>query len=122
MITSKMQTVMELEQKSPPIRRPRTVLVARSGWAAIDVLEVWAYRDLLWMLIIREIKLRYNQAVLGVAWVLLQPLLAAIIFYIIFGLFAKMPSGGSHYLPFVFSGLVAWSFFPELSKEAATAW
>jgi lipopolysaccharide transport system permease protein len=95
----------------PTPRRPRTVLEPRRGWSGLDFRELWNYRDLLAMLVMREVRLRYSQAALGIAWVLLQPLLAAAIFYVIFGLFAKMPSGGTHYLLFVFSGLVAWTFF-----------
>ena len=91
--------------------RAKMTIEAKSGWAAFDFREIWEYRDLLWVLVEREIKLRYKQTALGVIWVILQPLIAALIFAVILGRFAKLPSDDFPYLLFVFSGLVAWSYF-----------
>jgi lipopolysaccharide transport system permease protein len=93
-------------QSSPTLRiRPR------HGLAALNLLEVWAYRDVLWMLTLRDIKLRYRQTALGVVWVILQPLLAGLLFAVIFGRFAKLPSEGQPYLLFVFAGILGWNLF-----------
>jgi lipopolysaccharide transport system permease protein len=73
------------------------------------------------MLILRDVKLRYNQAVLGVVWVLLQPLLAGIIFAVIFGRFASLPSDNAPYPVFVFTGLVAWFFFSGAIQRASNS-
>lgn len=101
--------------------RPPFVLEPRSGWEALNIRELWEYRDLLWILIGREVKLRYKQTALGVVWVVLQPLLAAVIFTIIFGRFAKMPSDGGPYLPFVVAGLVAWNYCAGAVQRASTS-
>src|SRR5215813_11302026 len=67
------------------------------GWRALDLRELWHYRELLWFLVLRDIKLRYKQTALGVAWVVLQPLLTMVIFTVFFGKLAKMPSDGLPY-------------------------
>jgi lipopolysaccharide transport system permease protein len=106
------------EHPSPlPVFRIR----ARSGWAALNLAEVWAYRDVLWMLALRDIKLRYRQTALGIVWVVLQPLLAGLIFSVIFGRFAKLPSEGQPYLLFVFAGLMAWNLFNGVMQRAGNS-
>ncbi len=102
-------------------RLPTAVLEPPRGWAALNTAELWAYRDLLWMLVGRDIKLRYKQTVLGVLWVVLQPLTAAAIFAVIFGRFAKLPSDGVPYLLFVFSGLIAWNYFSGAVQRASNS-
>jgi lipopolysaccharide transport system permease protein len=93
------------------LHKARRVIQPKTGWAALEIRELWDYRDLLWVLIEREIKLRYKQTLLGVIWVVLQPLIAALIFAVVLGRFAKLPSDDLPYLLFVFGGLVAWNFF-----------
>jgi homopolymeric O-antigen transport system permease protein len=105
--------------KSTRIRQPLMVLEARSGWAALNLPELWHYRDLLMMLVAREVKLRYKQTFLGVAWVVLQPLVAAAIFALVFGRFARLPSDGHSYLLFVFCGLVVWNYFSGALQRAS---
>ena len=73
--------------------------------------EIFDYRDLLYYLSLRDIKLRYKQTTLGVVWVILQPLVPAIIFAVLFGNFARLPSNGQPYLLMVFTGLIPWSLF-----------
>lgn len=102
-------------------RRPVYVLEPKRGWASINPAEIWQYRDLLWILVGRELKLRYKQTVLGVAWVILQPLTAALIFAVIFGRFARLPSDGVPYLLFVFSGLTAWNYFAGAVQRASNS-
>lgn len=76
-----------------------------------ELREVWAYRDLLSLLIRRDISLRYRQSAIGIAWALIQPLLLMLIFTVVFGYFAKLPSEGYPYPLFVLCGLLPWVYF-----------
>lgn len=80
--------------------------------------EILEYRDLLYFLALRDIQLRYKQTALGILWVVLQPLVPAIIFAILFGNFAKMPSNGQPYLLLVFCGLIPWNIFSSALGRA----
>ncbi|MCI0381717.1 MAG: ABC transporter permease [Chlamydiae bacterium] len=96
------------------------IIQANSRHSEIHYLnELFQYRDVFFMLGIRDIKLRYTQTVLGVFWVILQPLLTAFFFSIIFGRFARLPSEGLPYLLFVFSGLTPWMFFSQALQRAS---
>lgn len=94
---------------------------ARRGWAALEPRELWAYRDVLLMLAARDLKLRYRQTGLGVAWVVLQPLVAGLIFALVFGHFARLPSGGHPYLLFVFTGMLGWNLFAGVVQRAGNS-
>jgi len=83
-----------------------------------DFSELWAYRELIWVMVMKDIKVRYKQTVMGVAWAVIQPLTMMVIFSLIFGRLAKIPSDGYPYPIFVFSGLLAWNFF---SSSVGTA-
>lgn len=96
-------------------------IVPSRRWAAIDLSEVWSFRDLVYILIMRDVKLRYKQTMLGIAWVILQPLVASVIFAVIFGRFANLPSDDVPYLLFVFSGLLAWNFFAGALQRAGNS-
>src|SRR6266436_1339880 len=104
-------------------RGPRPTLVIRptKGWVAPNIRELWKYRDLLWILIVRDLKLLYKQTALGAIWVVLQPLIAAAIFAVIFGLVAKLPSDGAPYLLFVFCGLTVWTYFSHALQHAGNS-
>jgi len=69
----------------------------------------------------RDVKLRYKQTALGIIWVVLQPLVASVIFAVIFGSFAKLPSGGTAYLPFVFAGMLPWNLFAGALQRAGNS-
>ncbi|NNC98793.1 MAG: ABC transporter permease [Gammaproteobacteria bacterium] len=88
-----------------------TVIKPQRGWRSLDFAELWRYRELLSALAMRDIKVRYKQTVLGLAWAIIQPVTAMLIFSIIFGRLAQIPSDGMPYPIFVFSGLLAWNFF-----------
>lgn len=103
------------------VRRPTVVIEPTSGWSAINLRELWTYRDLLMILAGRDIKLRYKQTGLGITWVVLQPLVAALIFTVMFGRFAKLPSDGHPYLVFVFSGVVTWNYFSAVLQRAGNS-
>ncbi len=92
--------------------KPHLTIQPTAGWQAINLRELWQFRDLLTTLAQRDIKLRYRQTALGVVWVILQPLLAAGIFSFVFGKVAKLPAPpGIPYLVFSYAGLLAWNAF-----------
>jgi lipopolysaccharide transport system permease protein len=95
------------------------VIQPRSGWIAIDWRELWNTREILAFLILRDVKVRYKQTVLGVLWAALQPLFTMLIFTVIFGRFAKIPSEGLPYAVFVFAGLLPWTFFSNAVGQAS---
>lgn len=88
-----------------------TVITPRSGWRMLDWRELWAYRELLWVLTLRDVKVRYKQTVLGAAWAIIRPVATMVIFSVVFGQLAKMPSDGYPYPIFVYAGLLPWTFF-----------
>ena len=87
------------------------VIKPRKGWQPVDYNELWRYRELFGILIWRDIKIRYKQTALGGLWALIQPLVGMVIFGGVFNRVVNMPSDGSPYLLFVYSGLVPWTFF-----------
>lgn len=85
----------------------------------LDVAELISFRWVFWMLILRDIKLRYKQTFLGVAWVILQPLLTALLFSVVFGKMIKLPSEGLPYILFAFCGLIPWLVFSQSLQRAS---
>ena len=73
---------------------PKTVIQANLDWSLANLAELWAYRELVWVMIIRDLKVRYKQTVMGVAWAVIQPLTMIAIFKVIFGSLAKITSDG----------------------------
>jgi lipopolysaccharide transport system permease protein len=95
------------------------VLRSSAGWRAVDLRELWRARDLLVTLAARDVKLRYRQTVLGVVWVVLQPLLGAGVFSFIFGKVAKLPSDGVPYFVFAYAGLLGWNLFASTVNKSS---
>ena len=81
--------------------------------------EIWVFRELLWQLATREVRVRYKQTVLGAAWAILQPFSMMVVFTVFFGRLAQLPNDGAPYPLFYFSALVPWSYFAG-SLSAAT--
>jgi lipopolysaccharide transport system permease protein len=81
------------------------------GWVALNLRDLWVYRELLFFLTWRDVKVRYKQTVLGAAWAVLQPLCTMLIFWLLFGRLAGMPSDDIPYPLFAFAGLLPWTFF-----------
>src|SRR5437764_586920 len=106
--------MVQLTSAAPPM-----VLIQPSrGWRALDLRELWRFRELVYFLALRDIKVRYKQTALGVAWVLLQPLLAMGIFSIVFGQ-RGLAANGVPYPLFVVSGLVPWFYFSNATSGAS---
>jgi len=100
---------------------PHVRIRASEPGPLIDVPELLRFRDLLWTLAERDLKVRYKQTALGVIWVVLQPLMAALIFAFVFGVIAGLPSDGEPYVVFAFAGMTAWNTFANvLTKVSAS--
>ncbi len=90
---------------------PWLTIEPTTSWKIFDLRELWAYRELLFFLTWRDVRVRYKQAVLGMGWVVLQPLLMTIVFTIFLGVIIRVPSDNIPYPLFAYSGLVLWTFF-----------
>jgi lipopolysaccharide transport system permease protein len=91
------------------------------GWRAVNLKEIWRYRELLFFLTWRDIKLRYKQTALGITWVILQPLLTMVVFTIFFGKLAGMPSDGLPYSLFVLTALLPWQLFSYALTQSSNS-
>ena len=106
--------------EQPLLVKPFLTIRPAQGWAALNVAELWRFRDLLLVLAGRDLKLRYRQTALGIIWVLLQPLLAAGIFALVFGKVAKLPSDGVPYFIFSYAGLLGWTIFNGILTKTSS--
>lgn len=88
------------------------------GWVALKLREIWPYRELLYFLVWRDVKVRYKQTAIGAAWAIVQPLLTMIIFTLVFDKFAKMPSNGLPYPIFSFAALLPWTYFSKALNQS----
>jgi lipopolysaccharide transport system permease protein len=92
----------------------------KKGLFDLDLYAVWRYRELLYFLVWREIKIRYKQAAIGIGWAILQPVIAMLIFTAIFGYFARIPSDGVPYAVFAFTAILPWTYFSEAFRRGGT--
>lgn len=90
-----------------------------SGYRLFNLRELWAYRELLFFLTWRDVKIRYKQTILGVLWAILQPVLMMVVFTVVFGRMAKVPTGSVPYPIFVYAGLLPWTFFSRALSAAS---
>lgn len=112
----------EAEAAAAAIERvPTLVLEPSKGWTSLKLRELWEYRELLYFLTWRDVLIRYKQAALGVAWAIIQPLMTMVIFSIIFGQLAKLPSDGIPYPVFSFAALLPWQLFAGSLQRAGTS-
>ncbi len=95
------------------------ILKPAKGWLGVDLQELWRYRELIYFLTWRDIKVRYKQAVLGIGWALLQPVLTTLISSLIFGLWLKVDSDGLPYPVFVLSALLPWHLFSNSLQKSS---
>ena len=109
--------------KGTPGTLPQPFIVIESGrplWQ-INLKELWDYRELLYFLVWRDVKVRYKQTAIGIAWAILQPLLTMIIFTLVFSQFAKIPSEGVPYPIFAFAALLPWIYFSQAIGRCASS-
>ncbi|MDP3449881.1 MAG: ABC transporter permease, partial [Anaerolineaceae bacterium] len=94
------------------IKKPDTVIIQpMKGLVALNLRDLWIYRELVYFLTWRDLKVRYKQSVLGVLWAIINPLVTTVVFAIIFGNFAKFPSDGVPYPIFSYTATLPWTFF-----------
>jgi lipopolysaccharide transport system permease protein len=102
---------ISLDKSSIVSDEPLVVIVPTRSWVAINLRDLWAYRELLYFLMWRDVKVRYKQTTLGIVWVVLQPLLTTLVFTIFLGKLARVPSDGIPYPLFVYAAMLPWTFF-----------
>jgi lipopolysaccharide transport system permease protein len=108
---------VETVSESPPTR----IIRATSGWAPLDLVSLWRHRELVFFMALRDVQLRYRQTLLGVAWAVLQPLAATVIFTVLFGRLGKLPSDGAPYALFALTGLVPWQLFAYAMQQSSNS-
>jgi lipopolysaccharide transport system permease protein len=100
---------------------PVHVIAPARGWTPIRLQEIWDYRELLYFLVWREVKIRYKQTALGVAWAVIQPLFTMVVFTIVFSHFGKLPSDGIPYPVFAYCALLPWQLFAFALSESSNS-
>src|SRR5579863_4306523 len=105
------------QEETPPV----LVIRPSKGLLSLKLKDVWAYRELLYFLVWRDIKVRYKQTVLGAAWAVIQPVMTMIVFSVFFGRLAKVPSDGVPYPIFAFTALLPWQLFAYALSESANS-
>ncbi len=109
------------EMNAPEQGVDRTVIKPSSGWRQLNLAELWRYRELVYFLIWRDVKVRYKQTFLGAAWAIIQPFMTMVVFSIFFGALAKIPTDGIPYPIFSYTALLPWQLFETgISKSGAS--
>ncbi|HEV8674901.1 MAG TPA: ABC transporter permease [Methylomirabilota bacterium] len=106
---------------APAPELTRIVIRPSRGWVPLRLGELWAYRELLYFLAWRDVKVRYKQTVLGAAWAVLQPLLTMVVFSVVFGRLANVPSDGLPYPIFAYCALLPWQLFAHALVESGNS-
>lgn len=100
---------------------PVVIIEPNKAWSAVELRDLWAFRELLYFLTWRDVKVRYKQTELGVAWAIIQPLLTMLIFTIFFGRLAGVPSDNVPYPIFAYAGLLPWTFFANAISNSGNS-
>jgi lipopolysaccharide transport system permease protein len=116
MISSSHFAVRESQPELPTLR-----IAPSKGWVPLKLNDLWDYRELLYFLIWRDIKVRYKQTALGATWAIIQPFLTMVVFSVFFGHLAKVPSDGIPYPIFSFAALVPWTFFASGLSQSSNS-
>jgi lipopolysaccharide transport system permease protein len=123
MLMSRQTELTRIADQAPAgARTPSSVVEIRPvrGLLDLDLGSVWRYRELLGVVIMRDVQVLYRQAALGVAWAIVQPVFAVVIFSVVFGHFARIPSDGMPYAVFVFAAVLPWTYFAEAVRRSST--
>src|SRR5262245_53643122 len=115
------EAAVEVARAPEPVGPPETIIRPPSGWHLVNIRELYRYRELLFFLVWRDVKIRYKQTVLGVAWAVLQPVMMMAVFTVFFGRLAGLPSGDVPYPLFAFAGLLPWTFFSTALASAGNS-
>jgi lipopolysaccharide transport system permease protein len=125
-MTIEKQPVLQRSSEQPlniaaPANLPAVIIQPSRGWVGLRLRELWAYRELLFFLIWRDVKVRYKQTVLGAAWAIIQPLLAMVVFTLFFGSQPGLHPGQVPYPLFSFAALVPWTFFANGLSQSSNS-
>lgn len=110
-----------MNDAQPAASIPTVVIEPTRGIAALQLAALWQYRELLFFLVWRDVKVRYKQTALGIAWIVLQPVLSTVVFSVLFGLLLQVPTGGVPYPIFALAALVPWNYFAGSLNRASTS-
>lgn len=110
-----------LRDDAPGTVPPTSVIEARQRLLDLDLGALWQRRELLYFLVWRDVKVRYKQTAIGAAWAVLSPLLTVLIFAVVFGRLAKIPSDGVPYVIFAFAGFLPWTYFAQALTRSSTS-
>ena len=121
MTLSQPKTDSEWTAKSQEVSLPTSVIESKSGLGGLDLGAIWDYRELLYILICRDVKVRYKQTVIGAGWAIFQPVMTVAIFTVVFGSFVKIPSDGLPYAVFAYTALVPWAYFSQALSRSGTS-
>lgn len=119
MNTSVLRTILNADNVDESL--PCLRIQASKGWPTFNLSELWQYRELVYFLAWRDVKVRYKQTIIGVAWVLIQPLAMMAVFWLLFGRMAKLSSDGMPYPLFVLVALLPWQFFSRVISESTNS-
>lgn len=100
---------------------PTVVIQPSKAWFRLDLAAIWHHRELLYFLVWRDVKVRYKQTLVGASWAILNPLFTVIVFTVVFGNFAKIPSDGLPYPVFAFAALLPWTYFAEALRRSSAS-
>ena len=100
---------------------PLTIIEGGRRWPGLGLRDLWTYRELLYFLAWRDVKVRYKQTMLGAAWAILQPLLTMVVFTVLFGRLARMPTDGEPYPLFCYTALLPWNFFVTAVSNSSSS-
>jgi len=115
------ETPVRTPERESDRGRPTLLIRPSRGWAALDLADLWEYRELIYFLTWRDIKVRYKQTVLGGAWAILQPFLTMVVFSVFFGRLAGIPSDGLPYPIFAYCALLPWQLFAHALTESSNS-
>ncbi len=110
-----------ISETALPVQSHKLILEPTKGWVSLQLKDLWVYRELLYFLIWRDIKVRYKQTALGAAWAIIQPVTTMVVFTIFFGKLGKIPSDGIPYPLFAYAALLPWNFFSQAMTESSNS-
>jgi lipopolysaccharide transport system permease protein len=110
----------QIADQNPAVKK-QIIIEPSRGWISLQLRVLWQYRELLYFLIWRDLKVRYKQTALGIGWIILQPLISMVIFSFLFGGLLEVPSGGVPYPIFVYAGLLPWNYFANSLNRSSTS-
>ena len=116
-----MSTLIAVPEEERASAVPVLRIEPSRGWVSLKLKEIWEYRELLYFLTWRDVKVRYKQTALGAAWAIIQPFFTMVVFSLFFGRLAKMPSDGIPYPIFSFAALVPWTFFANGLSQSSNS-